>query len=116
MYPFEVYHATITKTKIGTKTFKEHPERAILETCDPCNVWLVVKNYDISDNGEHESQHSLHSDSLIKSDRGQHLQFLQCLENKQSLILQLWWVFRGMWRLACRICHASHAAQGREHI
>ena len=32
------------------------------------------------------------------------------------MILQLWWVLRDLWRLANRICHASYAAKGWEHI
>ena len=36
--------------------------------------------------------------------------------NSFSVILQLWWVLRDLWRLANRICHASYAAKGWEHI
>ena len=36
--------------------------------------------------------------------------------NSFSMILQLWWVLRDLWRLANRICHASYAAKGWEHI
>ena len=52
-----------------------NPQRAILETCD-----LRLDTWDtdyISDNCEQQYQ-QLHSDPWIKSDRGQHSQFLRC--------------------------------------
>ena len=52
------------------KTFREHTHRMIVETCDPCNLWHLVKNYDIS----HST--NIQSDPSIKSERGQHSQFL----------------------------------------
>ena len=39
----------------GSKdTFREHHQRAILETCDPCNFWPLVKIHIISDNWEQQ--------------------------------------------------------------
>ena len=54
-----------------TMTFKEHPQRAILETCD---LWDT--DY-ISGNWEQQSKHSQWA--LNKEWQGQHSQFLRCL-------------------------------------
>ena len=67
--PVRIMNWLMTKTEAVTKTrqLRKHPKEwplklATLETCDPWNLQPLCENHDISDDWEHQSQHSLWCD------------------------------------------------------
>ena len=62
---------TITMKKTKTMRIEEHPQRAIVETCDLWETDYIFGNW------EQQSQHSQWP--LNKEWQGQHSQFLRCL-------------------------------------
>ena len=64
---------TITMKKTKTMRIEEHPQRAIVETCDLWETDYIFGNW------EQQSQHSQWP--LNKEWQGQHSQFLRCLSS-----------------------------------
>ena len=64
---------TITMKKTKTMRIEEHPQRAIVETCDLWETDYIFGNW------EQQSQHSQWP--LNKEWQGQHSQFLRCFFN-----------------------------------
>ena len=93
----------------------KNPHRAILETCD------LVRHY-ISDNWEQQSEHSF--SPSIKSDTGQHSQFLVCfvciffyfcLKRRDVILPNIFWWKQGHllppWRPSSLRAHLSCSIQ-----
>ena len=73
---------TITMKKTKTMRIEEHPQRAIVETCDLWETDYIFGNW------EQQSQHSQWP--LNKEWQGQHSQFLRCFYEKVLFVILIW--------------------------